>query len=539
MREEFQVKVLLVDDDFRNLDALESVLASPDIVLVRAQTPEEALLRLIEGHFAAIVLDIQLPGINGLELAGLIKQRTRTRDIPIIFLTAFYLEDKDMLRGYEAGAVDYLTKPFNPLILKSKINVFVSVYRQKIELAQLNRNLENAEAATRQANNQLETRVQENTELVLANRAKDDFLAMLSHELRTPLGPALLLASEAAADPAIPEILRRQFNTIAKHVELEARLIDDLLDFTKITNGKLRLDCKPVDIHLAIEDALAIVEEEIKKKQIFITLGLMAENFVINGDPVRVRQIFWNVIKNAVKFTPEHGKITIETRSNTGDGRLSVKVLDTGIGLTQKEIDSVFEAFSQGELADLERRRFGGLGLGLTITKRLLELQSGTIRAESRGRDQGATFTIEFPYVVSAADKLPASLKSSTVTETAKRSLSILLVEDDEPTRQTLARLLIQRHHKVMTAGSLTEARHISSEETFDLVLSDIGLPDGNGYTLMAELRNHFGLKGIALTGYGMEQDIAKAKKAGFVTHLIKPVHVESLEKALEPVNTN
>lgn len=516
------------------MDVLESILASLDIILVRAQTAEDALLRLVEGQFAAIVLDVQMPGTNGLELASLIKQRKRTQDIPIIILTAFYLEEKDVLRGYEVGAADYLTKPINPLILKSKISVFIDLYRKNIELARLNQDLQSAEEAMKQANDKLEARVRERTnQLVLANRAKDDFLAMLSHELRTPLGPALLLASESAEDPAIPEVLRRRFDEIARHVELEAKLIDDLLDLTKITNGKLLLDSKPIDVHLAIEDALATVEKEAKKKQIFINVNLMAENFAIVGDLVRVRQIFWNVINNAVKFTPEQGQITIETCSHVGDGRLLVKVIDTGIGLTQIEIDSIFNAFSQGEFSDSQRHRFGGLGLGLTITRRLVELQSGTIRAESRGRNLGATFAIEFPYLERAEDELPASLKSAAEPQAAKRSLSILLVEDDEPTQQALLRLLTDRHHKVIAVSSLTEARNIPGKEKFDVVLSDVGLPDGNGYTLMAELREKFGLKGIALTGYGMEKDIENAKKAGFATHLIKPVNIKSLEKAL------
>jgi signal transduction histidine kinase len=528
------VKVLLVDDDPRNLDVLESVLVSPDIVLIRVQTPEDALLRLVEGEFAAIVLDVQMPGTNGLELASLIKQRKRTQDIPIIFLTAFYLEDKDILCGYKAGAVDYLTKPFNPLILKSKIDVFVDLYQKNIELARLNHNLEKTEEALKRANTELEARVQERTaELVLANRAKDDFIAVLSHELRTPLGPALLLASDSGSDPAIPEFLRQRFNAIAKHVELEARLIDDLLDLTRITKGKLRLDSKPVDVHLAIEDALATAEEEIEKKQIIVTLNLLAENFSMVGDPVRVRQVFWNVIQNAVKFTPEQGQITVESCSNIGDGQLSVKVTDTGIGLTQKELGSIFEAFSQGEFAGLERRRSGGLGLGLAITRRLVEVQSGTIRAESGGRNHGSTFTIEFPYIAPMESKSPASLNSRAETKAAKRSLSILLIEDDEPTRQTLVRLLTTRKHKVIAVGSLAEARDISCKEKFDAVLSDVGLPDGNGCTLMAELRDNYGLKGIALTGYGTGQDIENAKKAGFVIHLIKPVHAESLENAL------
>ncbi|HXC34840.1 MAG TPA: response regulator [Candidatus Acidoferrales bacterium] len=534
MKEKISVKVLLVDDDARNLDVLESVLASPDIILVRAQTADEALLRLIGGRFAAILLDVQMPGVDGFELASLIKQRKQTRDIPIIFITAYYLEDKDILCGYQAGAVDYLVKPFNPLILKSKINVFVDLYRKNIELARANQDVERAEEAMKQANNKLEGRVQERTvELVLANRAKDDFLAMLSHELRTPLGPALLLASESADDPGIPEILRRRFHAIAKHVELEARLIDDLLDLTRIANGKLHLERRPVVVHSAIEDAVAIVEEEIKRKQIFIGLNLKAENCAIFGDPTRVRQIFWNIIRNAVKFTPAGGQITVETFSDAGNGRLSVKVTDTGIGLTAKEINSIFDAFSQGELSDLNGHHFGGLGLGLTIARRLVELQAGTIRAESPGRNQGATFTIEFPYLKTAENQIPVLPAPAAGPKTTKRSLSILVVEDDKLTQETLVQLLTRREHRVTAASSVTEARNLTCSGKFDVVLSDVGLPDGTGYTLMAELRDNFGLKGIALTGYGTGQDIENARKAGFITHLTKPIHINSLENAL------
>ena len=526
------VKILLVDDDPRNLTVLESVLASPDLCLVRARTAQDALLALVDAEFAAIVLDIQMPGINGIELAQLIKQRKRTQHIPLIFLTAHYQEDEHMLQGYEAGAVDYLLKPVKPQILKSKIGVFVELFRKSQEL-------KNAERALLQANNELEAHVQKRTaELLRANRAKDDFLATLSHELRTPLNPVLLLASESANDMELPEPIRDRFNTIAKNVGLEARLIDDLLDLTRITHGKLLLEKEPVDVHLTIQDALATVEDDAKKKYIVPELDLKAEQFCILGDPVRLQQIFWNVLKNAVKFTSPCGQISVRTISNAESGKIVIKIIDTGIGMTPEEIDSVFNAFSQGEHADTSKsRRFGGLGLGMTITRQLVELQSGSIKAESAGRNLGVTITIEFPFVEMTENTHAAPVQPATSVNSSRPGLRILLVEDHEQTQAVLIHLLSRRHHNVVAASSITEALGIARQEEFDLVLSDIGLPDGTGYALMSELRDNFGLKGIALTGYGMEQDVEKAKKAGFVAHLVKPVRIESLVKALNAVN--
>ena len=370
-----------------------------------------------------------------------------------------------------------------------------------------------------------------------ASRAKDDFLAALSHELRTPLNPVLLVASDGAGNAQLSSEIREVFEMIRRNVELEARLIDDLLDLTRITRGKLLLDLRPVEVVAILRDALATVQAEADEKHITIVRDWEVQPLRGVGDAVRVQQVFWNVLKNAVKFTPAGGRVTIQTRRE--GSRARVVVADTGIGLTPGEIGQIFNAFSQGDHAGPEgSHKFGGLGLGLAISHMLVELHGGEIRAASAGRNEGATFTVEMP-LTSAAAEAQGGLRTApplavTVNGTARREgRRILLVEDHEPTRVALTHLLTRRLYKVSPVGSLAEARELAGRETFDLVLSDIGLPDGNGYTLMSELRDKYQLPGIALTGYGMDQDISRARAAGFVTHLTKPVRVESLEQAL------
>ena len=380
-------------------------------------------------------------------------------------------------------------------------------------------------------------------EALAASRAKDDFLAALSHELRTPLNPVLLLASEAAEDLSLPEAVRGDFATIRKNVELEARLIDDLLDLTRITRGKLPLDMQPHDIHAILRDALATVHAELERKSIMIHLKLDAANSLVLGDAVRLQQIFWNVLKNAVKFTPEGGTVSVETRVATETGDLTVEIVDTGIGMTPSELERIFDAFSQGDHAGGGgSHRFGGVGLGLAISRMLVELHHGSIRASSVGRGCGATFSIDLPLIgTDSRSPIPPAAGGdvAVTTEPAEPELSaalkgrVLLIEDHAPTRLTLQQLLLRRNYEVVAAGTVGEARDLVSREHVDFVISDIGLPDGNAYDLMAELRARLGLTGIALTGYGMESDIARSHAAGFVIHLTKPLRIQSLDEAL------
>jgi signal transduction histidine kinase/ActR/RegA family two-component response regulator len=381
---------------------------------------------------------------------------------------------------------------------------------------------------------------QAHREAVAASRAKDEFLAALSHELRTPLNPVLLLASEAAENPDLPAEVRAQFTTVRNNVELEARLIDDLLDITRITHGKLSLNLDSVEVSVVLKEAIETVRADLDQKQIRLMEHLRAKRTGLRGDAVRLQQVFWNVLKNAVKFTPPGGVITVDTHIH--QGKLVVAITDTGIGMTDSELVQIFEAFTQGDhVVAGGSHRFGGLGLGLAISRKLVELHAGTIKASSQGRGQGSTFTITLPLApVNEQPKHNGIDDSASQPKTAgnqNKTLHILLVEDHEATRTALALLLKRRSYQAKTAGSLAEARELAANERFQVLISDIGLPDGNGFELMRELKaSNEDLQGIALTGYGMEEDITKGQSVGFKVHLTKPVRVQSLEAALATI---
>jgi PAS domain S-box-containing protein len=377
-----------------------------------------------------------------------------------------------------------------------------------------------------------------------ASRAKDDFLATLSHELRTPLNPVLLLASDAAEDASLPANVRADFATIQKNVELEARLIDDLLDVTRITRGKLALEKRLYDAHAILRDAISIVQGDADQKEIELTWNLAASKHVIVGDAVRLQQVFWNVLKNALKFTPPGGRVAVETRVIEEPARLCVTVEDSGIGMTRDELERVFEAFAQGEhAASASTHRFGGLGLGLAISRALIQIHGGVIRAESRGRGKGSTFFIELPLHGNAfrgdvpGVSGPRLLEEEEVKEQSsddRARESILLVDDHESTRHTLMRLLERRGYSVKAVATMAQARAVIGQHEFDLLISDIGLPDGSGNDLMRDVRQkHPRMRGIALSGHGAETDIARTGAAGFAMHLTKPVRIEELDRVL------
>lgn len=365
-------------------------------------------------------------------------------------------------------------------------------------------------------------------EALEASRAKDEFLATLSHELRTPLNPVLLLASDAAVDPELTPALRSTFGTIAKNVALEARLIDDLLDLTRVSRGTLRMNRERVDVHAVLHETLKTVDLEFADKQLHLELDLTAPECNVEADPVRLQQVFWNLLKNAAKFTDPGGRVTIRSRARD-ENKLEVTFTDTGIGMTPEEIQRSFQRFSTGD------HRYGGLGLGLSICRAIVDLLGGSITVASAGRGLGTTFAVCLPLASprAASPGSPPSRPRAAAVQPPQTSGSILLVEDHEASRVALERSLRRRGYHVTAARNVAEARSKAAASSFDLVISDIGLPDGNGYELMRWLKENYGHAGIALTGYGMEDDVREARAAGFIDHLVKPVNSEALDAAL------
>jgi signal transduction histidine kinase len=506
------LRVLLIEDDPDDHLLTRELLAEipgSKVVLDWAKNFDEGLEAVGRCEHDAILLDYRLGQGDGLLL--LREALRRGCKAPVILLTG--AGDRELaMQALEAGAADYLVKSdLNALVLERAIRYALQQKRQESEL---------------------EDKVAERTAaLEAASRAKDDFLAALSHELRTPLNPALLLASALAEDETLPEAARHDLGVIAKGIALQAQLIDDLLDVTRITEGKLRLDLHPIDAHVAIHHAHEILKADISNNGIQFKLQLGAEEHTINADAVRVQQIFWNVLKNAIKFTPHGGTVKVRTRNPSGNGKvLEVEISDTGIGIEREMLPKIFDAFIQEEHD--AGHRFGGVGLGLAITHRLVELQNGRIIAESEGRSRGATFRIELPLASASAVAIPAGngRKPAARTQIARR---ILLVEDHEQTRATLTKLLERRGHNVLSVASTEEARERVAAGDCDLVISDLGLPDGDGHRLMLEMGRDYGLPGIALSGYGTDADIARSKASGFFAHLTKPVEIHSLESAI------
>lgn len=374
-------------------------------------------------------------------------------------------------------------------------------------------------------------------ELIGANAAKDQFLALLSHELRNPLSPVIAMVGELEASAGDSPEVRRALEVIRRNVELEARLIDDLLDVTRISKGKLQLSLETASVHEILQRSYEICREEIAAKDLKIEFRLRAEQAFVEGDPARLQQVFWNLIKNSVKFTPAKGRIVIETLNPTPD-EVEIRTTDSGIGIETDQMERIFNAFEQGQSSIT--RRFGGLGLGLAISKAMVNAHRGTIKAESSGKNRGATFVVTLATVAApaAAPAVPesegpkqAALKAAQVRGSGP---SVLVVDDHVDTCIGMKMMLERRGYRVTLAHTADQAVEKAEREEFDLVISDIGLPDRSGYELMQELSTTKGLRGIALSGFGMENDVSRARAAGFSEHLTKPINFDRLDEAIQ-----
>jgi PAS domain S-box-containing protein len=367
-----------------------------------------------------------------------------------------------------------------------------------------------------------------------SSQAKDKFLAILSHELRTPLAPVVMTIRDIEVDPDLPVKFREELAMVRRNIDLEVKLIDDLLDLSRVTNGKLRLQMQAVSVHEVLLHAIRNSISDTSSKRHCVRKEFLASNDRVMADPTRLQQVFWNVLRNATKFTPKGGNITIRTSNPDGDGHIAVEIEDTGVGIAAANLPHIFDAFDQGDT----RRTllFGGLGLGLAISKAVVDMHGGSIIAASNGKDRGARFTLQLDTVSDAISKQRPSTESAPPVPRNAGASRILLVEDHPDTARVLTRLLKASGYQVKAAHSVTAALQLAAAEPFDILISDIGLPDATGYELMEQIKNLYGMQGIAVSGYGLDEDIIKSHEAGFADHIVKPVNMDQLDAVIRRV---
>lgn len=533
------VSILIVDDNAQDRAALKRYLhhdSETTYSIVEQPTVEEALTIVREWRPDCILLDHHLPDGTGLEFMTELREAGLAEHCAVVMMTGTGSESI-AVEAMKAGIQDYLIKGLagEDEVLRAIKGALFRVKAERMmeqQRQELKRLYQEVSDASQRKDQLLADLKAAKDAAERANAAKDEFLAALSHELRTPLTP--ILSAVSAIDPVTAErgFLVETFAVIRRNIELEARLIDDLLDITRIARGKLRVERQLVDLHLCLKHAEEICAPEMARKQIHVERSIGAAQHHTLGDAARLQQVFWNVLANAVKFTPEGGRIFIDTR-NSPDSGIEVVVSDTGIGIPKDHLKVIFNAFEQGRPPTA--KRFDGLGLGLAIAKALVEAQSGAIFAQSEGPGRGCSIHIELPFTEQAIP-MPIDGNGATPPRLATGQLNLLLVEDHQDSAQILSRLLRQRGYQVQMAHSLAEARAVFNNHAIDLVISDIGLPDGTGSELIQEFNAIRQVPSIAISGFGMEQDLARSRAAGFGDHLIKPITVQKLEDAIRRV---
>jgi signal transduction histidine kinase len=557
-----RVNILVVDDRDENLMAVEAVLDDPGYRLVRARSGREALKEVLDQDFALILLDVVMPGVDGYETATLIRERPRSRQTPIIFLTANDWGSQHVFRGYTVGAVDYLVKPVPADVLRSKVAVFVELFNRQEALRlgqeQLEKTIGERTRELADANIALSAEIEERAkierervqllrreqaarlEAERANRLKDEFLATLSHELRTPLNAIMGWAHVLGQSSHDRDTVQRAATVIKQNALSQSQLIDDILDVSRIVGGRLVLDTQLVDLHVVIGDAIDSLMPAASAKVIHVTRNLDKTIQVI-GDRDRLQQIVWNLVSNALKFTPKGGSVEVGLTDVEGDAQIAVS--DTGIGISAEFLPFVFDRFRQADSS--MSRRHSGLGLGMAIVRHLVELHGGTVSVESGGENQGTTFRLRLARHTGAAPELPATPFRSQPEHTPEAELEhlagvhVLIVEDDADSRNVLAVLLQRLGAIVEAVSSAKEAYERVSQRRPDVMVSDIGMPDEDGYSLIRRVRQMNGapkLPAIALTAYARKQDAEAALGAGYDCHLPKPVAPADLIRAIKSV---
>jgi signal transduction histidine kinase len=589
-----KVNILLVDDQPSRLLTYETVLSDLGQNLVSARSGLEALEKLMRDEFAVVLLDVSMPDMDGFEAARLIHEHPRYEKTPIIFVTGVHVSELDRLQGYKVGAVDYVSIPVVPEILRSKVAVLVELYLKRRELRELNRNLAEANQRLAEANTTLQaekTRELEllnhtlqgaNTELAEANRAlqkevaerarieqvlkeadrqKDEFLAMLAHELRNPLAPIMsavqLMRRRPLVDPQIGwsrDLIERQ----ARHL---TRLVDDLLDVSRVTRGKINLSLETIEVATLINRAVETIQPLIQERRHFLSVQLPETPIWVSADPLRLMQVIGNVLGNAAKYTDPGGTITVSARQV--GATVQIQVRDTGIGIPAALLPDIFDMFTQLDRSAGHSQ--SGLGIGLALVRKLLEMHGGSVTASSAGEGMGSEFTLTMPVAaeirqpvpsismvrqVLAEVEIPGPAKPGSVevncgvTEGVKAVTEgsstvrrrILVADDNSDALESLAMLLELGGHEVFSAANGALALESAERHQPEVALLDIGMPKLDGYEVARRIRAQPWGKNIvlvALTGWGQESDRRRSGEAGFDTHLVKPLDLDKLAELL------
>jgi signal transduction histidine kinase len=527
-----KVNILLVDDQPGKLLSYEAILADLGENLIKASSGREALEHLLKSDITVVLIDVSMPELDGFELAEIIRGHPRYQKTAIIFVSAVHLTDTDRLKGYESGAVDYVSVPIVPELLRAKVRIFAELYRKRRETEQLTRDLEQRVAertAELQASMGRQTELAE--QLQAADRRKDEFLALLAHELRNPLAPMRnainILRLKESQDPDVlwcRGVIERQATQLT-------RLVDDLLDVSRITLGKIKLRLQPLDLAAVVARAVETSRPLIDAHRHELIVTLPEAPVRVEGDRARLIQVIANLLNNAAKYQNEGGTIALTVERDASSAVITVR--DRGIGVAPEMLSEIFELFSQGERT-LDRAQ-GGLGIGLSLVKTVVSLHGGSVSVASEGVGRGSEFSIRLPCLLQELDGYRPSDEGETTEVPDCPPLRILVVDDSRDSADSLSKLLQLAGHEVLTAHEAEQALHLAATAQPSVVLLDIGLPGMDGYEVCRRLRQS-GLTNaliVAMTGYGLERDRRRSQEAGFDTHMVKPVPPGELMKLM------
>ncbi|HEX5209107.1 MAG TPA: response regulator [Steroidobacteraceae bacterium] len=572
---EDKVSILLVDDQPQRLVAYRAILGDLGLDLICARSGREALEFLMDREFAVVLLDVSMPDMDGFEAAKLIHEHPRFERTPIIFVTGVHLDDLDRLKGYSLGAVDYVSVPIVPEILRSKVSVLVELYLKRKELQRanvrlseanialqeeknrelevVNRSLQHANSELAAANRSLQSEIAERTRaeqaLKEADRHKDEFLAMLAHELRNPLAPIHNAIELMRLKPLEDPQLTWAQDVIARQLTYLTRLVDDLLDVSRITRGKINLARQVVELEGLISRAVETVHPLFDEHRHQLTLELPEPGVRLWGDPTRLTQAIANVLGNAAKYTDAGGQISLT--SVVHDGHVEIRVRDNGIGIRPELLPHVFELFTQIERQD--GRAQAGLGIGLALVQRLVQMHQGEVTAVSEGPGKGSEFVIRLPRLLSETNQVAAPPRQPipdapsgpavagvvaplVSASTARLARRILIADDNNDALESLATLLQLSGHEVFTATNGGTALQSAERHRPEVALLDIGMPMLDGYEVAKRIRAQpWGqrITLVALTGWGQDSDRRRSREAGFDSHLVKPLDLETLTDLL------